>query len=156
MHPPSPRRLIPLTPNWIRLRNLTTIKVYFYASFARYSYDYGLVHFIMMSTEHNFEPGSRQYKWLENDLKNVDRKKTPWLVFGGHRPMYDSQFQYGKNIFVIEFPKTFWYSIVLYYGFSVSIDNDEYTLIYTNMSNFKDCMFSYILQNEQLHFFSKN
>ena len=45
--------------------------------FFRYSYDYGIVHFIMMSTEHDFRDGSRQYKWLENDLKNVDRKKTP-------------------------------------------------------------------------------
>ena len=45
----------------------------------------------MMSTEHDYREGSRQYKWLENDLKNVDRKKTPWVVLGGHRPMYTSQ-----------------------------------------------------------------
>ena len=42
-----------------------------------------MVHFIMMSTEHDYRDGSRQYKWLENDLKNVDRKKTPWVVLGG-------------------------------------------------------------------------
>ena len=62
-----------------------------YQVFFRYSYDYGSVHFIMMSSEHDFREGSRQYKWLENDLKNVDRKKTPWVVLGGHRPMYTSQ-----------------------------------------------------------------
>ena len=62
----------------------------------RYSYDFGLVHFIMMSTEHNFEPGSRQYEWLENDLKKVDRKKTPWVLIGGHRAMYASQDEYGE------------------------------------------------------------
>jgi len=45
----------------------------------------------MMSSEHDYREGSRQYKWLENDLKNVDRKKTPWVVLGGHRPMYTSQ-----------------------------------------------------------------
>ena len=50
----------------------------------------------MMSTEHNFEPDSRQYKWLENDLKKVDRKKTPWIIIGGHRAMYASQDEYGK------------------------------------------------------------
>ena len=44
----------------------------------------------MMSTEHNFEPGSRQFMWLENDLKKIDRKKTPWVIIGGHRAMYAS------------------------------------------------------------------
>ena len=53
----------------------------------------------MMSTEHNFEPDSRQYKWLENDLKKIDRKKTPWVIFGGHRAMYASQDEYGEQVF---------------------------------------------------------
>ena len=57
----------------------------------RYSFDYGSVHFVMMSTEHDYRKGSRQYTWLEKDLKSVDRNKTPWLVLGGHRPMYSSQ-----------------------------------------------------------------
>ncbi|XP_015775723.1 PREDICTED: probable inactive purple acid phosphatase 2 [Acropora digitifera] len=56
-----------------------------------YSFDYGSVHFVMMSTEHDYRKGSRQYTWLEKDLKSVDRNKTPWLVLGGHRPMYSSQ-----------------------------------------------------------------
>lgn len=29
-----------------------------------------------------------QYKWLENDLASVDRKRTPWVILTGHRPMY--------------------------------------------------------------------
>ena len=57
----------------------------------RYSFDYGSVHFVMMSTEHDYKKGSRQYTWLEKDLKSVDRNKTAWLVVGGHRPMYSSQ-----------------------------------------------------------------
>ncbi|XP_065649477.1 uncharacterized protein LOC100198144 [Hydra vulgaris] len=55
-----------------------------------YSYDYGLVHYIMLSSEHDYSPDSKQYIWLENDLKNVDRKKTPWVVVGAHRAMYCS------------------------------------------------------------------
>jgi hypothetical protein len=54
----------------------------------RWSYDVGMIHFVGMSTEHNFTAGSEQFIWLENDLKNVNRSKTPWVVFGGHRPMY--------------------------------------------------------------------
>merc|ERR1712121_551013 len=46
---------------------------------------------IMMSTEHDFSPNSTQYKWLENDLKRVNRSITPWVILGGHRPMYNSE-----------------------------------------------------------------
>ncbi|EDO31661.1 predicted protein, partial [Nematostella vectensis] len=56
-----------------------------------YSFDYGSVHFVMMSTEHNFTRGSPQYEWLERDLRGVDRKTTPWVILGGHRPMYTSE-----------------------------------------------------------------
>ena len=62
----------------------------------RYSFDYGSVHFIMMSTEHNFTQGSPQYEWMENDLKNVNRSLTPWIVIAGHRPMYTSQIEIGE------------------------------------------------------------
>lgn len=62
----------------------------------RYSYDYGFVHFIMMSTEHDMGSGSRQYKWLEEDLKNVNRAKTPWVILAGHRPMYTSELIIGN------------------------------------------------------------
>ena len=35
--------------------------------------------------------GSKQYTWLEDDLKKVDRAKTPWVILAGHRPMYTSE-----------------------------------------------------------------
>jgi hypothetical protein len=53
-----------------------------------WSYEVGLIHFIGMSTEHNYTHGSKQYFWLENDLMNINRTKTPWVIFGGHRAMY--------------------------------------------------------------------
>ena len=53
-----------------------------------YSYDYGMVHFTVFSTEHNFTVGSPMYRWLERDLKSLDRKLTPWVIVVGHRPMY--------------------------------------------------------------------
>ena len=39
----------------------------------------------MMSTEHDFRKGTKQYSALKQYLKNVDRGVTPWLVFAGHR-----------------------------------------------------------------------
>lgn len=53
-----------------------------------YSFDMGAVHFVYMSTETNFFPGSKQYQFLKNDLESVDRNKTPFVVVQGHRPMY--------------------------------------------------------------------
>ena len=50
-----------------------------------------MVHFIMISTEHDLSSSSRQYLWLEEDLKNINRLKTPWVIIGGHRPMYTSE-----------------------------------------------------------------
>lgn len=55
-----------------------------------YSVDVGVVHFVYISTETNFLLGSRQYNFLKHDLELVDRKKTPFVVVQGHRPMYTS------------------------------------------------------------------
>ncbi|KAG5522446.1 hypothetical protein RHGRI_034582 [Rhododendron griersonianum] len=53
-----------------------------------YSFDSGSVHFVYISTETNFLPGSNQYDFIKHDLESVDRKKTPFVVVQGHRPMY--------------------------------------------------------------------
>ncbi|KAG5367942.1 Acid phosphatase [Yarrowia sp. C11] len=74
-----------------------------------YSFDYGLVHFINFNTETDlgkYGPGpdsvggsddmdsgefgedGEQLQWLKNDLKKVDRSKTPWVIAMGHRPWY--------------------------------------------------------------------
>eukprot|EP01121_Diplochlamys_sp_Union-15-3_P003024 TRINITY_DN1285_c0_g1_i1.p1 TRINITY_DN1285_c0_g1~~TRINITY_DN1285_c0_g1_i1.p1 ORF type:complete len:505 (+),score=80.78 TRINITY_DN1285_c0_g1_i1:262-1776(+) len=57
-----------------------------------YSIDYGNVHFTFMSTEHDYSPGSVQYKWIEQDLAkaNSNRQQRPWVILSGHRPMYCS------------------------------------------------------------------
>ncbi|KAJ4979818.1 hypothetical protein NE237_010598 [Protea cynaroides] len=55
-----------------------------------YSMEQGPVHFIVISTEHDWTPDSEQYKWMENDLGSINRSRTPWLIFTGHRPMYST------------------------------------------------------------------
>jgi len=62
-----------------------------------YSFNYGPIHFTVMSSEHDFLQGSEQYEWLKKDLENVDRAKTPWVVFTGHRPFYTSTDQDPKE-----------------------------------------------------------
>jgi hypothetical protein len=62
-----------------------------------WSYDIGLVHFVGISSEHNFSIGSDQYLWLEHDLRTIDRSLTPWVVLGAHRAMYLNS-NYGGGI----------------------------------------------------------
>ena len=70
-----------------------------------YSYDYGNVHFISLSTESDYpdspiDPspysGWRvqdeyfQVNWLLQDLEMAqkNRKNVPWIIVGAHRPVY--------------------------------------------------------------------
>jgi hypothetical protein len=74
-----------------------------------YSYDVGMVHYVVLSFETDFGEGlfgpdevggtgkqmsgprgkvGEQIEWLRRDLANVDRKKTPWVLAFGHRPWY--------------------------------------------------------------------
>jgi len=56
-----------------------------------WSLNYGNVHFLIWSAEHDFTRGSEQWKWMMNDLNSVDRSVTPFVIVGGHRPMYCSE-----------------------------------------------------------------
>ncbi|TMW60176.1 hypothetical protein Poli38472_000218 [Pythium oligandrum] len=56
-----------------------------------YSFDYGGIHVVQMSSEHNFTRGSNQYEWLERDLASVNRIESPWIVLTAHRMMYSTQ-----------------------------------------------------------------
>jgi DNA-binding LytR/AlgR family response regulator len=67
-----------------------------------YSYDIGIVHFLSMSTEHNFTTGSKQYLFIENDLKSVNKSITPWILFSGHRSMYVDSDQVRMRIDIAE------------------------------------------------------
>jgi hypothetical protein len=41
-----------------------------------------------MSSEHDFHVGSKQYQWIEEDLKSVDRSVSRGIIFGSHTAMY--------------------------------------------------------------------
>lgn len=56
-----------------------------------YSHDYGMVHFLWLSTEHDYYPGSPMHDFIVSDLEAVNRTRTPWVFIMGHRPMYTSR-----------------------------------------------------------------
>ena len=56
-----------------------------------FSWEQGAVHFVSMSSETaidvaNFDED--EVAWLVDNLKSVDRNRTPWLIVHFHRPMY--------------------------------------------------------------------
>ncbi|EFX04386.1 metallo-phosphoesterase [Grosmannia clavigera kw1407] len=73
-----------------------------------YSFEYGMVHVIMIDTETDFANApdgpdgnanlntgpfgadGQQLAFLEADLASVDRSVTPWVIVGGHRPWYST------------------------------------------------------------------
>ncbi|KAI3969249.1 hypothetical protein MKW92_047998 [Papaver armeniacum] len=55
-----------------------------------YSFNVGGIHFIMLGAYIDYNKTGVQYNWLENDLANVDRSVTPWLVATWHAPWYSS------------------------------------------------------------------
>ncbi|XP_014521523.1 nucleotide pyrophosphatase/phosphodiesterase-like [Vigna radiata var. radiata] len=67
-----------------------------------YSIEQGSVHFTVISTEHDWSKNSEQYEWMRKDMASVNRQKTPWLIFTGHRPMYTSShsFLYSGSKFI--------------------------------------------------------
>eukprot|EP01006_Ploeotia_vitrea_P021234 TRINITY_DN53590_c0_g1_i1.p1 TRINITY_DN53590_c0_g1~~TRINITY_DN53590_c0_g1_i1.p1 ORF type:complete len:606 (+),score=52.50 TRINITY_DN53590_c0_g1_i1:16-1833(+) len=56
-----------------------------------YSFNWGLIHIVQWSSEHNFTVGSETWNWLDNDLASVDRGVTPWVIVTMHRPLYMTQ-----------------------------------------------------------------
>ncbi|CAO2822603.1 unnamed protein product [Amaranthus hypochondriacus] len=50
----------------------------------------GPAHIIALSSYTGFIKYTPQYKWLEAELKKVDRKKTPWLIVIMHVPLYNT------------------------------------------------------------------
>ncbi|CAL5416611.1 unnamed protein product [Camellia sinensis] len=55
-----------------------------------YSFDAGGVHFIMLGADVDYNRTGAQYAWLKEDLHNMDRSVTPWLVAAWHPPWYNS------------------------------------------------------------------
>ncbi len=56
-----------------------------------YSFNYGSVHFISLSTDTDYRKGSPQYEWLVSDLQKI-KKEHPdyWIIVAFHRPPFTS------------------------------------------------------------------
>lgn len=59
-----------------------------------YSFNYGNVHYVSISSEHDLSEGSPQRLWLMKDLSSASepqqRSIVPWIVLAIHKPLYCS------------------------------------------------------------------
>uniref|UniRef100_A0A453PW50 Purple acid phosphatase n=3 Tax=Triticinae TaxID=1648030 RepID=A0A453PW50_AEGTS len=55
-----------------------------------YSVKLASAHIIILSSYSAFGKYTPQYKWLEAELKRVNRSETPWLILASHSPWYNS------------------------------------------------------------------
>ncbi|KAL2653087.1 hypothetical protein R1flu_021215 [Riccia fluitans] len=55
-----------------------------------YSFNAGGIHFVMLGAYIDYSRTGEQYAWLKQDLANVDRSVTPWLIAVYHPPWYNS------------------------------------------------------------------
>ncbi|KAL2345212.1 hypothetical protein Fmac_006497 [Flemingia macrophylla] len=55
-----------------------------------YSFEVASTHVIMLGSYTDFDAQSEQYTWLQSDLKNIDRVKTPWVIVLLHAPWYNT------------------------------------------------------------------
>ncbi|KAM7254214.1 hypothetical protein ACFE04_031896 [Oxalis oulophora] len=63
-----------------------------------YSADYGMFHFCIADSEHDWREGTEQYKFIEKCLASADRQKQPWLIFASHRVLsYSSNYWLGQE-----------------------------------------------------------
>lgn len=115
--------------------------------FCRYSSDYGMFHFCIADTEHDWREGSEQYKFIERCPASADRRKQPWLIFAAHRALgYSSDYWYGlegsfEEPMGRESLQKLWQKYKVDIAFFGHVHNYERTCpIYQVLSNFEDIL----------------
>jgi len=66
-------------------------------SFLWFSWEAGLAHITMLCSFCDHKVGSLQHDWLLEDLKTVDRSRTPWLIVAFHVPFYNTMKHHGTE-----------------------------------------------------------
>ena len=63
-----------------------------------YSFDYNNIHFVAMSTEVSYLPGSEQYRFVANDLEQAAKNDNiKWIVVFLHKPQYSPDCDYNDS-----------------------------------------------------------
>jgi len=94
-----------------------------------YSFDYSWIHVVSISIKDDYKPGSDQYKWLEEDLRNAQARirsgvgDIKWIILFGHTPLYSSSDGHEQGNKVL---KASIEDMLYLYGVSIAIWGDDH------------------------------
>ena len=117
-----------------------------------YAHDFKNIHFISLSTEHPFEEGSQQYKFIKNDLEKVSKNKDiDWIIVHNHKAFYSTRNDMDeaeelRNTYHPLFEK---YNVDLV----ISSHNQYYERIYPLLYNTDDDQEPVIIDNSEFNYF---
>jgi predicted phosphodiesterase len=72
-----------------------------------YSFNYANIHIIALSTEID-DINGQQLIWLQNDLQNIDRDNTDWLIACLHRPFHSGGYHPTDASSTAQKQRTYW------------------------------------------------
>ncbi len=102
-----------------------------------YSHNFKNIHFISLSTEHPFEKGSKQYEFVENDLKKASNTSSiDWIIVHNHKPYYSTR----NDMDIAEELRNTYHPLFETYGVDlvISSHNQYYERTYPLMYNSKN------------------
>ena len=101
-----------------------------------YSYDYRNIHFTSMSTEHPFELGSRQYRFIKSDLeKTSNDPNIDWVIVHQHKPLFSTK----QDKIIAEELRDIYQLLFQQYGVDlvISSHNQDYERTYPLLYNYE-------------------
>jgi len=104
-----------------------------------FSFNYMNTHFVSVNTETDYVGSPEGYlaafgpqlSWLMDDLSKVNRSVTPWVIIGGHRPIYSSSVNYSENGLPVNSPYTLDVSLYLQQAFEDIYYKYQVDLVFT-------------------------
>jgi hypothetical protein len=88
-----------------------------------YSFDYGNAHFIALNdTTASLAMLEEETAWLDDNLSQLDRKKTPWVIVYHHRPPYSCGANHGSDLAI----RQRWQPIFDRYGVDLVVNGHEH------------------------------
>jgi len=83
-----------------------------------FSFETGLAHVIFLNSYTNTSVTSQQFNWLKNNLENIDRNITSWIVIVMHCPWYSSNINHYADKQTVEMRRNMEH---LFYKYKVNI-----------------------------------
>jgi Calcineurin-like phosphoesterase len=102
-----------------------------------YSHDFKNIHFISLSTEHPFEEGTKQYKFIKSDLEKTSTNSSiDWIIVHNHKALYSTR----NNMEVAEELRNTYHPLFEKYNVDlvISSHNQYYERTYPLLYNHED------------------